>query len=34
MRKDTDKFTRTLRRLAGIAPMPYMELIAVPKGEA
>ena len=34
MRKDTDKFTRTLRRLAGIAPMPYVELIGVPKGEA
>jgi len=34
MRKDSDKFTRTLRRLAGIAPMPYVELIGVPKGEA
>jgi ISXO2-like transposase domain len=34
MRKDGDKFTRTLRRLAGIAPMPYVELIGVPKGEA
>jgi transposase-like protein len=34
MRKDSDKFTRTLRRLAGIAPMQYVELIAVPKGEA
>jgi transposase-like protein len=33
MRKDADKFTRTLRRLAGIAPMPYVELIGVPKGE-
>ena len=34
MRKDTDKFTHALRRLAGIAPMPYVELIGVPKGEA
>jgi transposase-like protein len=34
MRKDPDKFTRTLRRLAGFAPMPYAELIGVPKGEA
>jgi transposase-like protein len=34
MRKDPDKFTRTLRRLAGFAPMPYAELIGVPKTEA
>jgi transposase-like protein len=34
MRKDPDKFTRTLRRLAGFGPMPYAELIGVPKGEA
>ena len=34
IRKDDDRFSRTLRRMAGIAPMPYVELIAVPKGEA
>jgi len=34
IRKDEDRFSRTLRRMAGIAPMPYVELIAVPKGEA
>jgi transposase-like protein len=34
IRKDEDRFTKTLRRMAGIAPMPYVELIAVPKGEA
>jgi hypothetical protein len=31
IRKDEDRFSRTLRRMAGIAPMPYVELIAVPK---
>jgi transposase-like protein len=34
VRKDEDRFTTTLRRMAGIAPMPYIELIAVPKTEA
>lgn len=34
VRKDEDRFSRTLRRMAGIAPMPYVELIAVPKTEA
>jgi transposase-like protein len=34
IRKDEDRFSRTLRRMAGIAPMPYVELIAVPKSEA
>jgi hypothetical protein len=34
IRKDEDRFSRTLRRMAGIAPMPYVELIAVPKTEA
>lgn len=34
IRKDEDRFSRTLRRMAGIAPMPYIELIAVPKGAA
>jgi transposase-like protein len=34
IRKDEDRFSRTLRRMAGIAPMPYVELIGVPKGEA
>ncbi|HEX4039005.1 MAG TPA: IS1595 family transposase [Acidobacteriaceae bacterium] len=34
IRKDEDRFTTTLRRMAGIAPMPYVELIAVPKTEA
>ena len=34
IRKDTDRFSTTLRRMAGIAPMPYVELIAVPKTEA
>ena len=34
VRKDEDRFTTTLRRMAGIAPMPYVELIAVPKTEA
>ncbi len=34
IRKDEDRFSRTLRRMAGIAPMPYVELIAIPKGEA
>ncbi|MFZ0270925.1 MAG: IS1595 family transposase [Acidobacteriaceae bacterium] len=34
IRKDEDRFTTTLRRMAGIAPMPYVELIAVPKAEA
>jgi len=33
VRKDEDRFTTTLRRMAGIAPMPYIELIAVPKTE-
>jgi len=34
VRKDEDRFTTTLRRMAGIPPMPYIELIAVPKTEA
>lgn len=34
IRKDEDRFTKTLRRMAGIAPMPYVELIAVPKETA
>jgi transposase-like protein len=34
IRKDEDRFSKTLRRMAGIAPMPYVELIAVPKGDA
>jgi transposase-like protein len=34
IRKDEDRFSKTLRRMAGIAPMPYIELIAIPKGEA
>jgi hypothetical protein len=34
IRKDEDRFSKTLRRMAGISPMPYVELIAVPKGEA
>jgi transposase-like protein len=34
VRKDEDRFTTTLRRMSGIAPMPYVELIAVPKTEA
>jgi hypothetical protein len=34
IRKDEDRFSRTLRRMAGIAPMPYVELIAVPKASA
>lgn len=34
VRKDEDRFTTTLWRMAGIAPMPYIELIAVPKTEA
>lgn len=33
IRKDEDRFSRTLRRMAGIPAMPYVELIAVPKGE-
>jgi transposase-like protein len=33
IRKDEDRFSRTLRRMAGIPPMPYIELIAVPKTE-
>jgi hypothetical protein len=33
-RKEEDRFTATLRRMAGIPPMPYIELIAVPKTEA
>lgn len=33
VRKDEDRFTTTLRRMAGIAPMPYIELIAVPKSD-
>lgn len=31
IRKDEDRFSRTLRRMAGIAPMPYVELIGVRK---
>ncbi|MGO9938145.1 MAG: IS1595 family transposase [Terracidiphilus sp.] len=34
IRKDEDRFSKTLSRMAGIAPMPYVELIAIPKGEA
>jgi hypothetical protein len=34
IRKDEDRFSQTLRRMAGIAPMPYVELIAVPKASA
>jgi len=34
IRKDEDRFGRTLRRMAGIAPMPNVGLIAVPKGSA
>ncbi|MGC1156719.1 MAG: IS1595 family transposase [Acidobacteriaceae bacterium] len=34
VRRDEDRFTTTLRRMAGIAPMPYIELIAVPKTDA
>jgi transposase-like protein len=34
IRKDEDRFSKTLRRMTGIAPMQYVELIAVPKGEA
>jgi len=31
IRKDADRFSNTLRRMLGIPPMPYVELIAVPK---
>ncbi len=31
VRKDNDRFSDTLRRMLGIAPMPYVELIAEPK---
>jgi hypothetical protein len=31
VRKAEDRFSTTLRRMAGIEPMPYVELIAVPK---
>jgi len=30
-RKAEDRFSATLRRMLGIAPMPYVELIATPK---
>ena len=33
IRKDEDRFSKTLRRMTGIPPMQYVELIAVPKGE-
>jgi transposase-like protein len=31
VRKDADRFSNTLRRMLGIPPMPYVELIAIPK---
>ena len=31
VRKDDDRFSATLRRMLGIAPMPYVELIGEPK---
>jgi hypothetical protein len=31
IRKAKHKFTMTLRRMAGIPPMPYVELIGEPK---
>ena len=31
VRKDDDRFSATLRRMLGIPPMPYVELIAEPK---
>ena len=34
IRKDGDRFSRTLARMAGIAPMSHVELSAVPKTEA
>jgi transposase-like protein len=34
VRKDADRFSNTLRRMLGIPPMPYVELIAIPKTEA
>ena len=34
VRKEADRFSNTLRRMLGIPPMPYVELIAVPKTEA
>lgn len=33
LRKDADRFSATLRRMLNIPPMPYVELIAVPKTE-
>lgn len=32
-RKDVDRFSDTLRRMLGISPMPYVELIAIPKSQ-
>jgi hypothetical protein len=32
--KNDDRFSTTLRRMAGIAPMPYVELIREPKAKA
>jgi hypothetical protein len=34
VRKASDRFSDTLRRMLGIPPMPYVELIAIPKTEA
>jgi hypothetical protein len=31
VRKDVDRFSNTLRRMLGIEPMPYVELIGIPK---
>jgi transposase-like protein len=31
VRKDADRFSNTLRRMLGIPPMPYVELIGIPK---
>lgn len=33
VRKANDRFSDTLRRMLGIPPMPYVELIAVPKSQ-
>jgi hypothetical protein len=33
VRKANDRFSDTLRRMLGIPPMPYVELIAVPKAQ-
>jgi hypothetical protein len=31
IRKDADRFSDTLRRMLGIPPMPYVELVGEPK---